>query len=94
MIGLRLGRAPTVAMLRIDRTGRCDLDGTLIDSSGGVQRSWRKLAERVGRPWPDVEPHIHGVPTTHFALDAPTVTSLDRIDFRSVDSGILVGIQG
>jgi len=39
-----------------------DLDGTLIDSSGSVQRSWRKLADRIGRPWPEVEPHIHGVP--------------------------------
>lgn len=39
-----------------------DLDGTLVDSSGSVHRSWRKLAERIGRPWPEVEPHIHGVP--------------------------------
>jgi sugar-phosphatase len=39
-----------------------DLDGTLIDSSGSVQRSWRALAEHIGRPWPEVEPHIHGVP--------------------------------
>jgi len=39
-----------------------DLDGTLVDSSGSVQRSWRQLAEKIGRPWPDVEPHIHGIP--------------------------------
>lgn len=39
-----------------------DLDGTLIDSSGSVQRSWRTFAEHIGRPWPEVEPHIHGVP--------------------------------
>ncbi len=39
-----------------------DLDGTLIDSSGSVQRSWRKLANEIGRPWPEVEPHIHGMP--------------------------------
>ena len=39
-----------------------DLDGTLVDSAGSVHRSWRKLADRIGRPWPEVEPHIHGVP--------------------------------
>jgi len=39
-----------------------DLDGTLVDSSGSVQRSWRRLAEEIDRPWPEVEPHIHGVP--------------------------------
>lgn len=39
-----------------------DLDGTLIDSAGSVERSWRKFAEHIGRPWPEVEPHIHGVP--------------------------------
>lgn len=39
-----------------------DLDGTLIDSSGSVQRSWRTFADHIGRPWPEVEPHIHGVP--------------------------------
>lgn len=39
-----------------------DLDGTLIDSAGSVQRSWRTFADYIGRPWPEVEPHIHGVP--------------------------------
>jgi sugar-phosphatase len=39
-----------------------DLDGTLVDSAGSVQRSWRTLADHIGRPWPEVEPHIHGVP--------------------------------
>jgi len=39
-----------------------DLDGTLIDSSGSVQRSWRTFADHIGRPWPEVEPRIHGVP--------------------------------
>jgi len=39
-----------------------DLDGTLVDSAGSVERSWRQLAERIGRPWPEVQPHIHGVP--------------------------------
>ncbi len=39
-----------------------DLDGTLVDSAGSVERSWRKLADKIGRPWPEVQPHIHGVP--------------------------------
>ncbi len=39
-----------------------DLDGTLVDSAGSVERSWRRLADRIGRPWPEVQPHIHGVP--------------------------------
>ena len=39
-----------------------DLDGTLIDSAGSVERSWRQLADKIGRPWPEVRPHIHGTP--------------------------------
>src|SRR5664280_1635666 len=39
-----------------------DLDGTLVDSVGSVERSWRQLADKIGRPWPEVRPHIHGVP--------------------------------
>ncbi len=39
-----------------------DLDGTLVDSAGSVERSWRQLADRIGRPWQEVRPHIHGVP--------------------------------
>lgn len=39
-----------------------DLDGTLVDSAGSVERSWRQLADKIGRPWPEVQPHIHGVP--------------------------------
>ena len=39
-----------------------DLDGTLVDSTGSVERSWRQLADKIGRPWPEVQPHIHGVP--------------------------------
>jgi len=39
-----------------------DLDGTLVDSAGSVERSWRQLADKIGRPWSEVRPHIHGVP--------------------------------
>ena len=37
---------------------------------------------------------VIGVLTTHSTLDAPTVTSLDRIDFRPSGSGVRVGIAG
>ena len=39
-----------------------DLDGTLVDSAASVERSWQQLADKIGRPWPEVQPHIHGVP--------------------------------
>ena len=39
-----------------------DLDGTLVDSTASVERNWRRLAERIGRPFADVEPFIHGMP--------------------------------
>lgn len=39
-----------------------DLDGTLVDSTASVERNWRRLADRIGRPFADVEPLIHGIP--------------------------------
>ncbi|GAA2005980.1 HAD-IA family hydrolase [Nakamurella flavida] len=39
-----------------------DLDGTLIDSTGSVERNWGKLADRLGVPFAELEHHIHGVP--------------------------------
>jgi sugar-phosphatase len=57
-----------------------DLDGTLVDSSGSVQRSWRQLAEKIGRPWPEVEPHIHGIPVPQvMAMLEPDMTP-DRVE--------------
>ncbi len=53
-----------------------DLDGTLVDSAGSVERSWRQLADKIGRPWAEVKPHIHGVPVpqvmTMLEPDMPT----------------------
>ncbi len=56
-----------------------DLDGTLVDSSGSVHRSWRKLAERIGRPWPEIEPHIHGVPVQQVLADLEPDMPPDRV---------------
>ena len=39
-----------------------DLDGTLVDSTASVERNWRRLADRIGRPFAEVEPFIHGMP--------------------------------
>src|SRR6476620_339250 len=53
-----------------------DLDGTLVDSAGSVERSWRQLAERIGRPWPEVQPHIHGVPVQQFMVESESTDSV------------------
>ena len=39
-----------------------DLDGTLIDSTPSVERSWRSLGEKVGIPYEEYAGIYHGVP--------------------------------
>lgn len=39
-----------------------DLDGTLIDSTPSVDRSWRKLADRLGIEFGSMNGSYHGVP--------------------------------
>ncbi len=39
-----------------------DLDGTLADSTGSVDRSWKLLAERLGLDFGSLEGMYHGVP--------------------------------
>lgn len=39
-----------------------DLDGTLIDSTPSVERSWRSLGEKVGIPYESFAGWYHGVP--------------------------------
>ncbi len=39
-----------------------DLDGTLADSTRSVDRSWRKLADRLGISFDDLNGSYHGVP--------------------------------
>ena len=57
-----------------------DLDGTLVDSAGSVERSWRQLADKIDRPWPEVQPHIHGVPVQQvMALLEPEMTA-ERVE--------------
>lgn len=39
-----------------------DLDGTLADSTGSVDRSWRRLADRLGVDFEALNGSYHGVP--------------------------------
>ncbi|MEP6559616.1 MAG: HAD-IA family hydrolase [Nakamurella sp.] len=79
-----------------------DLDGTLINSSGSVERSWRQLADKIGRPWPEVQPHIHGVPVAQVmamlepAMPAERVEELRlfMIDSESTDTVGVVAHPG
>ena len=57
-----------------------DLDGTLVDSAGSVQRSWRRLAEKINRPWPEVEPHIHGVPVAQVMAMLEPDMAAERVE--------------
>lgn len=57
-----------------------DLDGTLVDSAASVERSWRQLADKIGRPWDEVRPHIHGIPVPQvMALLEPDMPA-DRVE--------------
>ena len=57
-----------------------DLDGTLVDSSGSVERSWRQLADKIGRPWPQVQPHIHGVPVQQVMKELEPDMPAERVE--------------
>jgi sugar-phosphatase len=39
-----------------------DLDGTLADSTGSVERSWKRLADRIGVDFGSLNGSFHGVP--------------------------------
>ncbi len=57
-----------------------DLDGTLVDSAGSVERSWRQLADKIGRPWPQVQPHIHGVPVQQVMKELEPDMPAERVE--------------
>lgn len=46
-----------------------DLDGTLVDASGAVERAWRAAARDLGVSFAILEPYMHGIPAAQ-ALDA------------------------
>jgi sugar-phosphatase len=39
-----------------------DLDGTLVDSTTAVESAWRWAAERLGVPFEQIAPFMHGIP--------------------------------
>jgi sugar-phosphatase len=39
-----------------------DLDGTLVDSSRAVESAWRWAADRLGIPFSQIAPYVHGIP--------------------------------
>jgi sugar-phosphatase len=52
-----------------------DLDGTLVDSSGSVLRSWHRVATALGIPFTAFEPYVHGIPAPDvFAAVAPDLS--------------------
>lgn len=72
-----------------------DLDGTLVDSVRTVERSWRAAVERLGVPFDQVMPYIHGLPA-HEALRRafPTMAENERaqlaeqvLAFQAADPG-------
>ena len=57
-----------------------DLDGTLVDSTASVERSWRQLADKIGRPFPEIEPYIHGIPVAQVMAMLEPEMSAERVD--------------
>ena len=74
-----------------------DLDGTLVDSSTAVESAWRWAAERLGVPFRQIAPYVHGIPADQAlelaipGIDGPTRTRLaDEILTRQVESNAAV----
>ena len=54
-----------------------DLDGTLADSTASVDRSWRKLADRLGITFESMNGSYHGVPAQRQTLGRLMAGSTD-----------------
>ena len=79
-----------------------DLDGTLADSTGSVDRSWRKLAERIGITFESMNGSYHGVPArqtlSRLMAGAPDA-EIDEVntwlaDLEATDTEGVVAIPG
>jgi sugar-phosphatase len=59
-----------------------DLDGTLVDSSTAVESAWRWAADRLGVPFSQIAPYVHGIPAEQAlelaipGIDGPTKTRM------------------
>src|SRR5580765_5129720 len=101
MIGARTGAAERV---RARLTGMpqlvvdallFDLDGTLVDSTASVERNWRKLADKMGVDFADIQDLIHGIPARQVVpmiepdATAARIEELSQflLDAESTDTG-------
>src|SRR4249920_3137132 len=57
-----------------------DLDGTLVDSTASVQRNWRRLADKMGVAFSDIEDLIHGIPARQVVPMIEPDASRERIE--------------
>ena len=60
-----------------------DLDGTLADSTDSVERSWRRLADRLGLDFGSLNGSYHGVParqTLTRLMPAASPAEVDEVD--------------
>jgi sugar-phosphatase len=64
-----------------------DLDGTLVDSTTAVESAWRWAAKRLGVPFEQFAPYMHGIPADQ-ALEL-AVPGLDDATKANVASEIL-----
>ena len=79
-----------------------DLDGTLVDSTASVERNWRKLADKMGVAFSDIEDLIHGIPARQVVPMIEPDASPERIeelaqfllDGESTDTGDVVALPG
>lgn len=79
-----------------------DLDGTLADSTACVDRSWRKLADRLGIDFDSMNGSYHGVPsrqTLARLMAGSTVEEIEDVnswlaDVEAADTEGVVAIAG
>src|SRR4051812_21097860 len=66
-----------------------DLDGTLVDSTASVLRSWRRIAALLGRDGEDLVGDRHGVPGRQVLRLVEPDLSEERI--RELDQALVEG---
>jgi sugar-phosphatase len=74
-----------------------DLDGTLVDSATAVEEAWHWAADRLGVPFSQIAPYVHGIPSDQaLELAIPGIDDLtksrlaDEILTRQVESSVPV----
>lgn len=57
-----------------------DLDGTLVDSSAVVLRTWQVMAAKIDVPFAAFEPYLHGIPGDHVLRTVAPHLSAEQVD--------------